>query len=179
MLAGWIAAVIGIIIVGFSLNSLIREIRKAGIPNMEDQSFSDTFYELLSRTERLGENLDDINQTFYETIERLEKRIEVLEKKAPAAESVKRFRTEPLSESVMSAAPAPVFPSNAPPPSPAFPEEAYTAAKIRKLLSDGKDTQQIARELNLGVGEVELIRRLKSPQQDAQGTPLKNPRSSG
>lgn len=178
MLAGWIAAVIGIIIVVFSLNSLIREIRKAGIPNMEDQSFSDTFYELLNRTERLGENLDDINQTFYETIERLEKRIEILEKKAPAAESAKRFRPEPSADPVRPA-PAPVSAPNTPPPSPAFPEEVYTAAKIRKLLNEGKDTPQIARELNLGVGEVELIRRLKPESQDSKAAPLKKPRSSG
>lgn len=176
MLAGWIAAVIGIIIVVFSLNSLIREIRKAGIPNMEDQSFSDTFYALLNRTERMEENLDDINQTFYETVERLERRIEALEKRPRAQEAPKRTRPEPFAEA---ARPGPVPPIHEPPPSPAFPEEIYTAAKIRKLLSEGKDTQQVARELNLGVGEVELIRRLKTPSDSSSGKPVKNARSPG
>lgn len=161
MLIGWIAAVIGIIIVVFSLNSLIREIRKGGIPNMADQSFSDTFYELLNRTDRLGENLDDINQTFYETVERLEKRIEILEKKSAAPETSRKLRQQPSGESRTLPAAEDVIVQDLPQLSTKLPEEVHTAGQIIKLLGEGKDTQQIARELNLGVGEVELIRRLK------------------
>lgn len=128
---------------------------------MADQSFSDTFYELLNRTDRLGENLDDINQTFYETVERLEKRIEVLEKKSAAPEGSGKPRQQaPREPRVLPAAEAEIMPS-IPQPSSKMPEEVHTAAQIIKLLGEGKDTQQIARELNLGVGEVELIRRLK------------------
>lgn len=168
MLTGWIAAVIGIIIVVFSLNSLIREIRKGGIPDMEDQSFSDTFYSLLQRSDQLGENLDDINQTFYETVERLEKRVEALERKTPAAEysRVLPQKTESVTESRKTE------------PELRSPESTFMSAQIRRLLSEGKDTQQVARELNLGVGEVELIRRLKTNQQNASAVPIKSNKSS-
>lgn len=155
MLIGWIAAVIGIIIVVFSLNQLIREIRKAGIPNMEDQSFSDTFYNLLNRVEKLGEDLDDINQTFYESTERIEKRVETLEKKVTRTEPVKQWHSETYVEQ----SPKTVPQGNPPVTEPS--EEIHMAAEIRKLLNEGKDSQQVARELNLGVGEVELIRRLR------------------
>lgn len=161
MLTGWIAAVIGIIIVVFSLNRLIREIRKGGIPNLEDQSFSDTFYALLSRVEQQGDDLDDINQTFYETVERLEKRIEALEKRLTASGTPQRAR--PAYPVGHPSAPEPEKPlSGAEAPETETPEETYGAAEIRKLLQEGKDSQQVARELNVGVGEVELIRRLKS-----------------
>lgn len=156
MLIGWIAAVIGIIIVVFSLNRIIKEIRRAGIPNLEDQSFSDTFYTLLDRVDRISEDLDDINQSFYESTERLEKRLTALESKRPAKtqpaaapmepvtveRTVPRLEREPLREPER------------------FGEQAM-AVQIRRLLSEGKDVQQIARELNLGVGEVELIRRIR------------------
>lgn len=169
MLTGWIAAVIGIIIVVFSLNSLIREIRKGGIPDMEDQSFSDTFYSLLQRSDQFGENLDDINQTFYETVERLEKRIEVLERKAPAATEYSRVLPQ-KKESVTE--------SRKTEPEPRSPESNFMSAQIRRLLSEGKDSQQVARELNLGVGEVELIRRLKTNQQNTSTAPMKSDKSS-
>ncbi len=158
MLIGWIAAVIGIIIVVFSLNQLIREIRKAGIPNMEDQSFSDTFYNLLSRVEKLGEDLDDINQTFYESTERIEKRVETLEKKTPPMEPIKQWPKESYIEPSVKKAPTVNYPATEPS------EEIRMATEIRKLLNEGKDSQQVARELNLGVGEVELIRRLRPEQ---------------
>lgn len=168
MLTGWIAAVIGIIIVVFSLNSLIREIRKGGIPDMEDQSFSDTFYSLLQRSDQFGENLDDINQTFYETVERLEKRIEVLERKAPAAEDSRVLpkKTESVAESRKT---EPELRST---------ESAFMSAQIRRLVSEGKDSQQVARELNLGVGEVELIRRLKTNQQNTSAASIKSDKTS-
>lgn len=177
MLVGWIAAVIGIIIVVFSLNRLIREIRKGGIPDMEDQSFSDTFYALLNRTDQLGENLDDINQTFYETVERLEKRIEALEKRKQAVDSTSRQRRDVTKNQgtlldIEHGSDSPVAQSQ-----PGKPDETYMASQIRKLLSEGKDSQQVARELNLGVGEVELIRRLKSNQQDRISASVKNPKS--
>lgn len=154
---------IGTIIVVFSLNQLIREIRKAGIPNMEDQSFSDTFYNLLNRVEKLGEDLDDINQTFYESTERLERRMENLERKTPKADPVKRSASEFFS--VPSTVPIQTHPGSAPEAKKTGPsEDIRMAAEIRKLLSQGKDSQQVARELNLGVGEVELIRRLRPEQ---------------
>lgn len=162
MLIGWIAAVIGIVIVVFSLNRLIKEIRKAGIPNMEDQAFSDTFYALLSRVDQLGEDLDDINQAFYESTERLERRLEVLENTKIKADkkrilhknmdmAFEQQRTaaevhEPLSDTDAAIA--------------AQPTEAMIRARIKALLDDGVDTPQIAKMMNLGVGEVELIRRL-------------------
>ncbi len=163
MLTGWIAAVIGIIIVVFSLNRLIREIRKGGIPDMEDQSFSDTFYALLNRTDQLGEDMDDINQTFYETVERLEKRIELLERKLSSAQTLNRPRKEAIHEPVIPPE-KDIEPSPAPPEIEHKPlaEAPYTASEIRRLLNEGKDCQQVAKELNLGVGEVELIRRLKT-----------------
>ncbi len=160
MLIGWITAVIGIVIVVFSLNQLIREIRKAGIPNMEDQSFSDTYYKLLNRVDQLGENLDDINQTFYESTERLEKRIEVLERKTTKMENTKKPTREPFMEQVGAHMPEGVTERVVQVAESRTSDEARMAQEIRKLLHEGKDSQQVARELNLGVGEVELIRRL-------------------
>lgn len=161
MLAGWIAAVIGIIIVVFSLNRIIGEIRKRGIPNLEDQSFSDTFYALLSRVEQQGDDLNDINQTFYETVERLEKRIEALEKKNLTTSAGGRPRQPAYTEKDESLRTSPPSMPEKETKRP-MPEEIVIASEIRRLLAEGKDSQQIARELNLGVGEVELIRRLKS-----------------
>lgn len=158
MLIGWIAAVIGIIIVVFSLNRIIREIRRAGIPNLEDQSFSDTFYALLQRVDQMGNDLDDINQAFYESTERLEKRLEALEsRKPPRPAAAPRRAAEPAPPAWDPAPGAAPVPSAAQPPS----AEQAAAVQIRQLLQEGKDPQQIARELNLGVGEVELIRRLR------------------
>ncbi len=157
MLIGWIAAVIGIIIVVFSLNRIIREIRRAGIPNLEDQSFSDTFYALLQRVDQMGNDLDDINQAFYESTERLEKRLEALESRKPAKAVPRAVLTDPEPPLPMR---PPAAPADAPAPQGPAAEQA-AAAQIRQLLSEGKDPQQIARELNLGVGEVELIRRLR------------------
>lgn len=179
MLVGWIAAVIGTIMVVFSLNSFIREIRKGGIPDMEDQSFSDTFYNLLNRTDRLTENLDDINQTFYETVERLEKRIELLEKKSPESTPPRKVRGEAPGGSGILRPPEPEGVPKIPQPSSKLPEEVHIATQIRKLLNDGKDTQQIARELNLGIGEVELIRRLKGGSPESGESGGKKPRSPG
>jgi len=158
MLIGWIAAVIGIIIVVFSLNRIIREIRRAGIPNLEDQSFSDTFYALLQRVDQMGNDLDDINQAFYESTERLEKRLVALESRKPPRPAAAPLRApEPVSPAWNPAPGAGPVSSAAQPPS----VEQAAAVQIRQLLQEGKDPQQIARELNLGVGEVELIRRLR------------------
>lgn len=155
---------IGIIIVVFSLNQLIREIRKAGIPNMEDQSFSDTFYKLLTRVEKMGDDIDDINQTFYESTERLEKRMDALEKRSLKPEPGRwpvREATggQPLTQATpaqtdRTAAERALHSS----------DEMRVAVEITRLLKEGKDSQQVAKELNLGVGEVELIRRLRPEQ---------------
>lgn len=160
MLIGWIAAVIGIIIVVFSLNRLIREIRRAGIPNLEDQSFSDTFYKLLSRVDQLGEDLDDINQTFYTSVERLEKRMEALEKKATIR--------EPLNKSMPLQMPDYSSNTDSELKKLKNTDDMRMAEEIRKMLNEGKDTQQVAKKLNLGVGEVELIQRLR-PEQKREG----------
>lgn len=160
-MTGWIAAVIGIIIVVFSLNRIIHEIRRAGIPNMEDQAFSDTFYALLSRVERHDENLDDINQAFYEAIERLDRRIDALENQNGVNARTERMRKRRVS-SAEESDPAPSQ-TTLPPTDlqSVSSEDDRLRADISRMIREGMDSQQIARELNLGVGEIELIRRLR------------------
>lgn len=161
MMIAWATAVIGMFIVVFSLIKIFQEIKKASMNNFKDPEFEHTYNRLLEKVDQLADNLDDINQSFYDVYEKLEKRISVLENQKKDRATVKEISLEERVDKHSAIEIISEVSEQTPYEEPKD-EETLLAEEIKRLLKEGKDTQQIARELRKGVGEVELIKRLKT-----------------
>ncbi len=158
--------VLGVLIVALSLFLIRKEL--LGAQREQKRSFNslsdDNVAQVMQYLKKLEKEVDDLNASYYEIVSDLEgkysvheKEIEILQEKLEALEATgapSRRNGVRLSE------PKPAQKSE-PRPSEPMDEQEKICLEAVKLKHQGLSIGQIARELNMGIGELQLILKTK------------------
>lgn len=126
-----------------------REERRA-FNSLSDENVA----EVMAYLKKIEKELDDLNASYYEIVSDLEgkysvhdKEIEILQEKIEALGQIKRSYKEAKADIPIQLAP--------------IDEQERICQEAVKLKHEGLSIRQIARELNLGIGELQLILKTK------------------
>ncbi len=110
--------------------------------------------EVMQYLKKIEKELDDLNASYYEIVSDLEgkysvhdKEIEILQEKVEALSQIRRVYKDVKSDVSIQSAP--------------MDERERICQEAVKLKHEGLSISQIAKELNLGIGELQLILKTK------------------
>jgi acyl-CoA reductase-like NAD-dependent aldehyde dehydrogenase len=153
---GIISFIIGLFMVLASVYLIRREVLRA--TREERRAFNslsdENVAEVMAYLKKIEKELDDLNASYYEIVSDLEgkysvhdKEIEILQEKIEALGQIKRSYKEAKADIPIQLAP--------------IDEQERICQEAVKLKHEGLSIRQIARELNLGIGELQLILKTK------------------
>lgn len=173
---GLFVAIIGFLLISMALHLMLKEIRREAEGKLKpDASFYDTIQRFDDEVERLRDEVDGMNESFYEVVDSLNDRLNDVKLKVDILhntqiQKAKEKETEVMIDVTNSVRKSDVYHqyemedhiSKNPglvKEAPVFPEQGIRR-KIIDLSKQGKSASGIAKEVDRGIGEVELILNL-------------------
>lgn len=184
---GLFIAIAGFILISVTLYLILREFRReAQVDFIPDASFYETLQNMDDEIERLREEVDGMNESFYVLVEDLNDRVNDLKRQLHVHEkneqSTKHHKKVEVEETQVKlditqeirksdayhsyemARPAKRTPASIKDVQ-VFPEQEERR-EIMNLYEAGKSVYEIAKEVNKGIGEVQLILNLLGKNKD-------------
>jgi DNA-binding NarL/FixJ family response regulator len=163
----FVSITIGLILIISSLFLIRNEFNKAihAQARMLEQSKLYNEADLFQLLENMQGTIDEVNRAFYEIAADLEGKYSIHEKElVDLNRAVQALKKQYDQKNVQQLVSEPTYVEKA--PKPAHPksnlsEKDALRKEVRELRDQGMSASQIAKELNLGIGEVQLFLRIK------------------
>lgn len=170
---GLFVAIVGILIIGITLYFTLKEFRReAKVELQPDASFYETIQNMDDEILRLRSEFDGINESYYLIVEELNDKIKNLQRKLEAHEALEIKETKKFESEIEIDVSREVKKNNSyhtyemPTEKTEFTKEVHPfpdqaiRREIVRLFHSGLTAPEIAKEVNKGIGEIDLILNL-------------------